>query len=229
MFESPVVTQGAAVGMAIGGNGDVMVTRNGRVWPLVAILGFLLTGCTGSPAGVTGPKWDPAAAARQALSENDVNGDQKLSKEELKKSPGLLVAMSSLDRDGDGTISEEELQTGLAEMGQAATALVKVPCSVTHGGRPLEGATVTFVPESFLGGGIKSASGVTGPDGMAIPTVADEELPAEYRGRLKGVPCGIFRVMVTHPSVTVPPKFNTETTIGRVVTRRERETLMINL
>lgn len=206
-----------------------MVTRNGYVWTLVAIPGLLFTGCTGAPAGVAGPKWSSAAAAAQALSENDANGDSKLSKEELKKCPGLLAAMSSLDRDSDGALSEEELKTGLEEMRQAATALVKVPCSVTHGGRPLEGATVTFVPESFMGSGIKSASGVTGADGLAIPTVADEELPAEYRGRLKGVPCGIFRVTVTHPSVAIPPKFNTETTIGRMVTRRDREPLSIKL
>lgn len=215
--------------MVSGCNGDVMAIENGHVWVLIAATGLMLNGCNWSPAGVAGPKWNPAVAAGQALSELDANGDQKLSKEELKKSPGLLVAFSSLDRDGDGAISEEELKTGLEEMLQAATALVKISCSVTHGGRPLEGATVTFVPESFMGGGIKSASGVTGPDGLAIPTVADEELPAEYRGRLKGVPCGIFRVTVTHPSVAIPPKFNTETTIGRMVTRRDREPLPIKL
>ncbi len=197
-------------------------------WWLVYSLSFVL-GCGSSPAKIAGPKWDPAAATASAFSAYDSNGDHKLSPDELKKCPGLLAAIKNLDKNGDGSISEDELNNTLQGMQDSAAALVKVACVVTRGGQPIEGAKVTFVPESFMGSGVKTASGLTGSDGTTLPTIADDDLPPEYRGRVKGVPCGIFRVEVTHPSIPIPAKFNTETTIGRMVTRRDRDVLSINL
>lgn len=191
--------------------------------------GLLLIGCSRGPAGVTIPKWDPAAAADQALSAYDANGDRKLSRAELAKCPGLLSALQRLDRDGDGAISGDELKFGLHEIRAQEAALVDISCVVTRNGQPLEGATVKFVPESFMGEDVKVASGITGRDGMTAPSVAEEELPAEYRGRVQGIHCGVFRVIVTHPQVNIPAKYNTQTELGRVISRRDHETLTINL
>lgn len=191
-------------------------------------IGLLLGGCSRSGGDIALPEWNPSAAAGQALTTYDSNGDHKLSPDELKKCPGLLASLSRVDRDGDGTISGDELTAKLKEIQDQQAALVEVMCVVTRGGQPLEGATVAFEPESFMGDGFKPAKAITGPDGVAFPTVAEEEIPAEYRGRVHGMHCGVFRVLVTHPHVEIPARYNTQTELGRVVARRDHESLNIN-
>jgi hypothetical protein len=193
-----------------------------------AWLGLLLVGCSGGPAGIEAPPWDPAVATERAIAEYDGNGDQKLSKDELKASPGLLTALTRFDGDRDGTISADELRTNLEAFRQQDASLVAVSCVVQRGNQPLEGATVKFVPDAFMSDSIKPASGVTGRDGMASLSIGDEELPEPYRGRVSGVHCGIYRVEVTHPRVDVPAKYNAQTELGRIVTRRDHETLTIS-
>jgi hypothetical protein len=190
---------------------------------------ILLAGCGRGPRDIKAPEWNPAAAAERALSDYDADGDHKLARQELKNCPGLLSALALFDRDSDGAISSDELKAKLQEIHEQQTALVEVSCSVMKGGRPLEGATVTFVPETFMGDAFKPSSGVSRPDGTAFPTVAEEELPKELRGRVHGVHCGIFRVTVTHPTVAVPAKYNTQTELGWVVMVRSHDTLAINL
>jgi hypothetical protein len=193
------------------------------------LLALLLVGCHRAPAEIATPKWDPATAADRALSDYDSNGDHKLSPEELKKCPGLFAVKDRFDSDRDGSISRDELISQLHDIRQQDAALVEISCVVTRNGQPLEGATVKLIPESFMGDDVKPASGITGRDGTTFPSLADEELPENYRGRVHGVPCGIFRVVVTHPSAGIPAKFNTQTEIGRVISRRDHEPLMINL
>jgi len=191
-------------------------------------LGLWLVGCSGAPAGIAQPKLDPAAAAQRAFTEYDANGDKKLSKEELKACWGLLSAFDRCDQDGDGSISTDELTSTLQEIQKQGAAIVAISCVVKHNDQPLEGATVTFVPEEFLGAAIKPATGITALDGATTPSIADDELPTEYRGRLRGVHCGIYRVVVTHPKVVIPAKYNTKSELGRIVTRRDHDTLTIN-
>lgn len=195
----------------------------------MAGLTLLILGCNGTPAGITRPKFDPAGSTARALKEFDANGDQKLNKDELQKCPGLLAAIGKFDQDRDGTISAGELETNLREIEKQGAGLVAMTCDVRRGGQPIEGATVKFIPEGFLAGAVNTATGVTGPDGSATPSVADDDLPQEIRGKVRGVPSGVFRVEVTHPSISIPAKFNTETTVGRLVTRRDHDPLMIEL
>jgi hypothetical protein len=197
-------------------------------WRRLAWVGLLLVGCTHSPTSVAVPEWDPGAAADRALSEYDSNGDRKLSPVELKKCPGLLSALGRFDGDHDGSISGDELKSQLEEIRQNEAALVEITCTVMRNKQPLEGATVKFVPESFMGEDFRPATGVTARDGTTFPTVADEELPAKYRGRVHGVHCGIYRVVVTHPNIDIPAKYNTQTELGRVVARRGNDMLTID-
>jgi hypothetical protein len=194
----------------------------------LAWLSALLIGCSGAPAGIEPPQWDPAVATERALNEYDSSGDQKLSKEELKASPGLLSALGRFDQDGDGAMSADELRSNLEAFRQQDASLVAVSCVVNRGNQPLEGATVKFVPEDFMSDSIKPASGVTGRDGTAPLSIAEAELPEEYRGRVSGVHCGIYRVEVTHPRVNVPAKYNAQSELGRIVTRRDHETLTVS-
>jgi hypothetical protein len=198
-------------------------------WRLLSFLGLILVGCNRAPAGVAPPELDPQGSTDRAFSQYDANADQKLSRDELGECPGLVAAIQSLDRDRDGSVSADELKASLERFQQEGAGLVTISCLVTRGGRPLENAKVDLVPESFLGDAVKPASGVTGPDGSATLSVAESEIPEEYRGSIHGVPTGIFRVVVTHPSVAIPAKYNTKTEIGRIVTRRDHEALTINL
>jgi len=197
-------------------------------WRSVVVIGALLAGCNLSRQGIEVPQWDPSAAADRAMSEYDSNGDGQLSRDELQACPGLLSAIAAIDRDGDGSVSADELKASLQELRQNEAALVEVRCVVTRGRRPLEGATVTLVPESLMGDAFRPASGVTSRNGTTIPTVADEELPAEYRGRIHGVHCGFYRVVVTHPAVSIPAKYNSQTELGRLVALRNREVLTVS-
>jgi hypothetical protein len=181
------------------------------------------------PAEIATPEWDPATATDRALAEYDSNGDRNLSRDELKKSPGLLSTIGRFDQDGNGSISAEELKSKLREIRQQEAALVAITCIVTRNNQPLEGATVKFVPEAFMGEDTKPATGITDRNGLAFPSVGDEELPEAYRGKVEGVHCGVFRVEVTHPTVPIPAKYNTQTELGRIVSRRDHETLNVNL
>jgi hypothetical protein len=205
----------------------MLIRNQGLRWPFI-LFGLLLAGCGGGRTRVSAPEWDAAAATEHAMSEYDADGNQKLSREELKRCPGLLIAAKLFDGDGDGAISVDELKTKLAEMHEQQAALVEVSCSVTRGGKPLEGAIVTFVPEPFMGESFQPATGVTGPDGTAFPSVAENELPAELRGRVHGVHSGIFRVTVTHPQIAIPAKFNKRTELGWCFLPRNHETLHID-
>ncbi len=200
-----------------------------RMCSRLTVLGLLVVGCSRAPTGIAPPKLNPGDTAARALSEYDSNGDQMLTKKELQECPGLLASIDRLDKDGNDSISASELESELSEIEKQGAGLVAISCLVRRNAQPLEGATVKFVPETFLADLIKPASGITARDGTTSPSVADEELPREYRGRLHGVNCGIYRVVVTHPSFEVPAKFNTHTTIGRIITRRDHETLTIDL
>jgi hypothetical protein len=188
-----------------------------------------VTGCAGGRSEIATPEWDPATATDRALGEYDSNSDKRLSRDELQRSPGLLSTIDRFDQDRDGAISSEELKSKLHEIRQQEAALVTISCIVTRNNQPLEGATVKFVPEAFMGEDTKPATGITDRNGRTSPSVAEEELPEEYRGKVQGVHCGVFRVEVTHPNIPIPAKYNTQTELGRIVSRRDHETLTINL
>src|SRR3954471_23078024 len=98
------------------------------------LFGLLLAGCGHGSTRIIVPKWDAEAATERAMSDYDADGNQKLSREELKRSPGLLYALKFFDGDGDGAISVDELKSKLKEMREQQAAIVEAPCSVTRGG-----------------------------------------------------------------------------------------------
>jgi hypothetical protein len=81
---------------------------------------------------------------------------------------------------------------------------------VTLDGRPLNGATVTFTPEKFLGSHLKPAQGTTDSQGFARPTIDDPALRARH---FAGAPYGLYRVEISS-NRPIPAKYNTQTTLG---------------
>jgi len=182
---------------------------------LISLAGvcLLASGCSGGPPPLTPPDIDPAAAADMAFELYDTNGDGLLDGEELEACPAIVGSLSTYDTDSDSVISRDELANRLQRFVKSRAALYRLSVAVFLDKKPLSGATVRFVPEPYFEDRIKPATGVTGRTGTAQMAVADEDLPENQRN-IRAVQCGTYRVEITHPDIDLPPRYNTETTLG---------------
>jgi hypothetical protein len=143
----------------------------------------------------------------------DRNNDGYLDAEELERCPALKGCLKELDKDGDGRLSEREIADRLATYRDSKIAVLSVRCRVTLDGEPLAGATVTFVPETFLGPAVQEAVGVTDEQGSAVMRRPNK--------KLDGMNCGLYRVEVSKKdgdgAETIPAKYNKLTTLGAEV------------
>jgi len=180
---------------------------------------MLLNGCSGRPGRVAPPNLDPTGAAEKALADFDTNGDGGIDASELGGCPGLKAVAKAVDTDRDGRLSASEIAARIAQWGAQRVAMVAVNCSVVRSGRPLQGATVTFVPEKFLGPNIKPASGVS--DNTGRVELAVSGVP------LKGLAhCGFFRVEISKKEgdkELIPAKFNRETVLGEEINEGDNQ------
>lgn len=174
---------------------------------------LLLTGCAASRAPAPLPQVDAADAVRQALAEYDQNKDGVLDARELQRCPALRGAIARIDRDSDGRLSTRELEDRLASFLTGPISAFAFPCEVLLDGRPLAGATMTLVPEKFLGPAFKRASGTTDENGTV--NLVLEGLQED------GVYPGYYRVEVSKKNAqgqeTIPARFNTQTALGEEV------------
>lgn len=168
-----------------------------------------LAGC----GGVKSVMVDPVAASKAAMEQYDKNGDGFLDKTELKACPALLREFRAYDESKDGKLSADELGDVIKEMFGQNSGLTPLSCTVSLDGSALSGASVRFIPESFLGPEIKEAGGTTNSAGTAELGISPDELPKQLR-RHNLMRVGIYRVEITHPSKKIPAKYNTETELG---------------
>ncbi|QDU56994.1 EF-hand domain-containing protein [Aeoliella mucimassa] len=191
-------------------------------------LGVLLgvaAGCLDRPPAVSKPDWDPADSAQQAVSDADVDGDQKLSAKELKAYPALSGMVGELDKDGDGALTVAEIEPEFELWADRGAGLRSLSCSVMYKGRPLNGATVEFEPESFMGGSIQPCTGVTDESGRARMSIDKQYLPDDMQD-LPAVHLGFYKVRITHPSIDLEAKYNDSTTLGAAVSPTVREVVL---
>ena len=120
------------------------------------------------PPRITAPKIDAAAAGAEAIKLYDADHDGKLNGEELDKCPGLKAAVDKIDPSGKGEITAEKIAARINAWQDSMLARMALVCRVTHNGEPLVGAEVKFVPEKFLGKNLKTATGKTDANGMAM-------------------------------------------------------------
>jgi hypothetical protein len=178
----------------------------------------LLAGCDGGPAPVAVPTINPSAAAAQAMADYDANKDGALDEAELKKVPSLTHHPAKWDTNGDKRIDAAEITKRLGDIYGQQVGLMNFTLIVHHNGKPLEGAKVKVIPEPFLGAAIKPAEGTTAQLGYASLSVSDADIPGDLRGRVKAMHNGLYKVEVTHPTVKLPPIYNSATTLGIEVT-----------
>ena len=172
-----------------------------------------LAGCSRGPAPVRIPHVDPVAASQGAVELYDTNGDGQLSEQELTACPGILGKIGIYDSDGNKSVTQEEIEARLRAFFPPNVGVTKLNVHVSLDGKSLAGATVKFVPEKYLGDEIKPAGGITTDRGNATIDIRDADAPETEQG-LSGVHYGTYRVEITHPTINVPSKYNTATTLG---------------
>jgi hypothetical protein len=183
-------------------------------WHLISVgLTVFIGGCSGGPEGVKPPKINASSAAQQAIELYDTNHDGKLSQEELAKCPGILISLDGYDTNHDKFVDQQEIQDHLEYLLRNGTGATQLACNVTYQGSPLAGAKVVFEPEPYLGNDIQTAEGVTNNTGAAGLGMPPEKAPAALKN-MKLIQYGTFKVRITHPTIKLPPKYNTETTLG---------------
>jgi len=184
--------------------------------PLRALLGVaaavVLGGCSGLPDPPDKADLDPAKAGRLAIEEFDANKDGKIDSDEIKKSPGLMESLETMDDDGDGSLTAGEISQRVREWLDGGTNVFTESSTVYLDGEPLEGATITYDPEDFLEPGLQPTSGVTDATGSAFPQGQDAKYPGLYPG--------VYSVRISKVvdgRETIPARYNTETILGKEI------------
>ena len=172
-----------------------------------------MLGCSRGPSRFKAPGVDSESAAAQAIELYDANGDGALNREELGKCPGILSKLAVYDENRNGSVEQQEIFRRLSELLKHGTGGTGLNALVSYNGKPLPGATVLLEPEPYLGDEVQMAEGVTDGAGSADLSIPPEYVPEHLR-RVKSVHYGTFKVRITHPTVSLPAKYNTETELG---------------
>lgn len=177
----------------------------------VVAAGLVLTSLVGcADRDLRVPPLDPDGAADQALAEYDADRDGAIAGPELDKCPGLKAGRRALDTNKDGRITADEIAARLRKYQEDQSGLYAVYVDVVLDDDSLGDATVTLVPEKFMGPGIKSAKGTTSTGGGTDLQVEGAPRP--------GVHPGIYRIEVSRKDAngqeTLPSRYNTQTTLG---------------
>lgn len=196
-----------------------MARPRSNLLQISAVVCFV-AGCSSRPAAIEPAYIDPGSASAQAMEQYDKNGDGALDEAELAAVPGIEKHKEKYDSDGDGRVSEKEIAGRLEVIEDQAVGIRSLRVVVQLDRRPLRGATVRFVPESYLGDALKVATGVTDTRGGTKVSVKMEDLPeALKQARMGGIFAGTYRIEVTHAKIDVPSKYNVKTTLGEEIAR----------
>jgi uncharacterized protein YceK len=180
-----------------------------------SIFALVMAGCSSSASRVQPVQIDASQAASDAMELYDKDADGALAGAELDAAPGIKKYVDLYDQDDDGGVTRDEITNRLESWNNQRLAILGATVVVYLDGQPLDGATVTFVPETYLGPNVKPAIGVTRQTGLTRVSHAEEHLPKTANGRpIYGVTSGTFKIEITHPSQKIPAKYNTETELG---------------
>jgi hypothetical protein len=190
--------------------------------PLVA-----LAGCSDRPTVQTAPtpKYDPDAVAKALLAEFDKNHNGSIEPAEAQACPPLYDAFADFDTNNDRKITADEIRKRVESYASAPNGSLPVGCAIRLDGQPLADATVTFVPEKAMGDSLKTAVAKTNVQGYCGEYQIDGKM---YRGLAPG----LYRIQVTKDGATIPPRFNTQTILGREVffdSRKPDATIVLDL
>ncbi len=184
-----------------------------KIAGLILVVGVLVAaGCSRGLTRLRLPSINASSAAAKAMEMYDADKNGAISGAELDKCPGLKAALNQFDSSGKGAITAAMITARIKQWQEKKIARMQLDCTVLRDGKPLAGAEVKFVPETFLGDDVKTASGKTDNRGRArisIPTASRADPP--------GVALGLYRVEITKAGDNIPAQYNTETTLGQEV------------
>lgn len=195
-----------------------------RALPGLLLVGMglgLLPGCSASGDQITVPTYSPEEAAKQVMAEYDTNHDGVLDAKELERCPSLKHSLDAIDKNGDKRLSADEIAGRIQMYADSQVGLKATSCHVRLDGKPLQGATVTYVPEKFMGSSVRPASGVSDQNGGVSLVVEGEKIP--------GVQPGFYRVQVSKKNASgqelIPARYNQDTILGIEVSPRKNRRL----
>jgi hypothetical protein len=175
-------------------------------------------GCSSGPSRVEAPSIDADGAATGALEMYDKDADGAIAGSELDAAPAIKAAMATIDANKDEKVTADEI-TSRIEAWQATTyGIMPLGVTFTMDGQPLDGASVTFEPEPFLGDDIKAGVGETTLSGQVMPTVPAEQRPSSDTPA--GLALGLYRIRVSkkvNGEETIPAEYNTKTILGQEI------------
>ena len=175
-------------------------------------LPLALIGCSNQPARIDTPGYDPKEIAAGAIERLDQNGDGVLTGSE--RSPALHLA----DANGDSEITADEISARVEKWLRSRIGLQSCLVTINWRGKPLAEAEVRFEPEDYMLDTIAAAGGETTHRGTAQLRSQEGPIDGWPQGRsLPGLRSGFYKVIVTHPTVSIPAKYNTETELGAEV------------
>jgi hypothetical protein len=207
----------------------------GFVVPSVFVLTMVMA--AGCSSHVVEPSFSPAEAAQRAIAQYDKNRDGSLDATEVEACPGLKSLLQELDRGTDergkplsgthrqGKLTAEEITKRLEDFQETHIGLLGVSCRVKLDDAPLVGATVTLVPEAFLGESFKRAKGTSDDQGLVRLQTEGQDGP--------GVPFGYYRIEVSKRDANdremLPATYNTSSILGKEVSPLARGGVIIRL
>jgi hypothetical protein len=180
---------------------------------LLTILAGVPIGCGGDGGPGSPPAYDPDALAKAAITQLDKNGNGTIEGSELDACPSLKSALAAIDKNKDKALAQDELAERFKAYKATKLATTTFSCGVKFNGQPLEGATVTFVPEEFLKGTITGGSGKSDATGNVA-------IVQEGTGN-PGLPYGLYRITVSKKNASgaeiLPAKYVNGTALGREI------------
>jgi hypothetical protein len=181
-------------------------------WVLVMVVAMGGAGCSRRPKGPEAAKIDADGVASRAMKQYDTNGDGRIDAAELKQSPSLTAALARIDANHDGAITADEIRDRAAKWLKPEVAVLSDHVVVLLDGQPLDGATVIYEPEKFMGTDDPPAKDVTDKEGRCSPKSSDP--------KFAGLHPGLYLVRVSKivgGAETLPERYNTRTELGREV------------
>jgi hypothetical protein len=180
---------------------------------LIGLTALVLVGCSSNSTHLNEappPTYDADAIAKAAFAELDRNGNGTIEAGEASASPALAAAFAEFDINKDRKLTLEEVKMRVNDYAKAGTGSVAVGCTVKIDDKPIQGATVTFIPEPFMGSAFKPAIGKTDEAGRCDVYEIDGK-------PFRGLSAGLYRIQVTKDGMNIPARYNTQTTLGREV------------
>ncbi|MCA9235099.1 MAG: hypothetical protein KDA44_06495 [Planctomycetales bacterium] len=199
---------------------DQLLTQIGawRRWAAIATAATAV-GCSSGPSRIKPPGIDAGDAGAEAIEMYDKDGDGMIAGSELDAAPGIKSALETIDvSPADGKVSAEEIAARVEAWQSTGIGVMAVSCFVTLDGQPLQGATVTFEPEPFLGENIKAGTAELGRSGSTVASIPKDQRPTSDTP--PGLQLGLYRVRISkkeNGQETVPAKYNEETVLGQQI------------